>query len=68
MPKKIEPEVRDRALRLLETHGGGYPSMTAAAVAIAKQLRVGKETVRRWAVQAQIDRRVRHGVHLGAIG
>ncbi len=23
MPKKIEPEVRERALRLLETHGGG---------------------------------------------
>jgi transposase len=55
MPKKIDPEVRARALRLLETHGGEYPSMTAAAEAIAKQVGVGQETVRRWAVQAQID-------------
>ena len=62
MPKKIEPEVRERALRLLETHGGEYPSLTAAAVAIAKQLGVGKETVRRWAVQAQIDGGARPGV------
>lgn len=55
MPKKIEPEVRERALRLWETHGGEYSSLTAAAEAIAKQVGVGKETVRRWAVQAQID-------------
>lgn len=62
MPKKIEPEVRERALRLLETHGGEYPSLTAAAEAIAKQVGVGKETVRRWAVQAQIDGGTRAGV------
>jgi transposase-like protein len=62
MPKKIEPEVRDRALRLLQTHAGEYSSLTAAAVAIAKQLGVGKETVRRWAVQAQIDGGARPGV------
>ena len=55
VPKKIEPEVRERALRLLQTHGGEYSSLTAAAEAIAKQVGVGKETVRRWAVQAQID-------------
>jgi transposase len=61
MPKKIEPEVRERALRLLQTHGEEYPSLTAAAEAIAKQLGVGKETVRRWAVQAQIDGGTRPG-------
>lgn len=55
MPKKIDPEVRARALRLMETHGQEYASMTAAAAAIAKQVGVGSETVRRWAVQAQID-------------
>ena len=35
MPKKIDPEVRSRALRLLEAHGGEYTSLTAAAEAIA---------------------------------
>ena len=44
MPKKIDPEVRERALRLLQTHGGEYASLTAAAEAIAKQVGVGKET------------------------
>jgi transposase len=62
MPKKIEPEVRERALRLLQTHGGEYSSLTAAAEAVAKQVGVGKETVRRWAVQAQIDGGARPGV------
>ena len=30
MPKKMEPEVRERVLRLLATHAGEYPSLTAA--------------------------------------
>ncbi len=61
MPKKIDPEVRSRALRLLETHGAEYSSLTAASEAIAKQVGVGQETVRRWAVQAQVDTGARAG-------
>lgn len=41
MPKKIEPEVRERPLRLLPTHGAEYSSLTAADEAIAKQVGVG---------------------------
>lgn len=55
MPKKIDPEVRSRALRLLETYGAEYASLTAAAEAIARRVGVGQETVRRWALQAQVD-------------
>ncbi len=62
MPKKIDPEVRERALRLLDTHSGEYASLTAASAAIAKQVGVGQETVRRWAVQAEIDAGGRPGV------
>ena len=62
MPKKMEPEVRERVLRLLATHAGEYPSLTAACEAVAKQVGVGRETVRRWAVQAQIDGGARPGV------
>jgi len=61
MPKKIDPEVRARALRLLQTHGQEYPSLTAASAAIAKQVGVGSETVRRWAVQAEVDAGARPG-------
>ena len=61
MPKKIDSEVRSRALRLLESHGQEYPSRTAAATAIAKRVGVGAETVRRWAVQAEVDAGARPG-------
>ena len=62
MPKKIDPEVKARGLRLMEQHAQEYPSLTAAAEAVAKKLGVGKETVRRWAVQAQVDTGQRAGV------
>ena len=55
MPKKIDPAVRERAVRLVREHRAQYPSLTAAATAVARQERLGKETVRRWAVQAEID-------------
>lgn len=55
MPKKIDPKLRARALRLVSEHLGEYPSLTAASAAVAKQLGVGKESVRRWVVQEQVD-------------
>jgi transposase-like protein len=62
MPKKIDPEVQARAVRLVNDHLGEYPSLTAASAAVAKQVGVGRETVRRWVVQAQIDGGRRGGV------
>ncbi len=61
MPKKIDPAVKERALRLVREYRGQYPSLTAACAAVARQERVGAETVRRWAVQAEIDDRARPG-------
>ena len=48
-------------MRLVTDHVGEYPSLTAAAAAVAKQLGVGKESVRRWVIQAQVDGGHRHG-------
>ena len=62
MPKKIDPELRARAVRLVTEHQQEYPSLTAAATAVARQLGLGKETVRRWVVQAQVDAGTREGV------
>ncbi len=42
-------------MRLVREHRSEYPSLTAAAAAVARQERLGKETVRRWALQAEID-------------
>ena len=55
MPKKISPEVQARAVRLVREHQADYPSITAASRAVAKQLGLGRETVRRWVVQADVD-------------
>ncbi len=61
MPKKIDEELKARAVRLISDHVGEYPSLTAASAAVAKQLGVGKESVRRWVVQAQVDGGQRQG-------
>jgi transposase-like protein len=62
MPKKIDPELRARAVRLVSEHRQEYPSLTAASHAVARQLGVGKESVRRWVLQAQVDAGQRPGV------
>jgi len=61
MPKKIDPELKARAVRLVSDHLGEYPSLTAASAAVARQLGVGKESVRRWVVQSQVDDGQRQG-------
>lgn len=61
MPKKISPEVKARAVRMVVEHQQDYPSVTAAAAAVAKQLGLGRETVRRWVVDAEIDAGTRSG-------
>ena len=55
MPKKIDPEVKERCVRQVLEHQAEYPSLTAAAEVVARREGLGKETVRRWVVQA--DRR-----------
>jgi transposase-like protein len=61
MPKKIDPKVKERCVRQVLEHLPEYPSLTAAAESIARREGLGKETVRRWAVQAQIDGGQRQG-------
>ena len=62
MPKRIDAKVKERCVRLVLDHLTEYPSLTAAAEAVARREGVGKESVRRWVVQAQVDGGQRHGV------
>jgi transposase len=62
MPKKIGPELRARAVRLVMDHRGDYPTTTAAVLAVSKQVGVGKESLRRWVAQAEVDAGQRPGV------
>ena len=61
MPKKIDDELKVRAVRLVNDHQGEYSSLTAAAAVVAKQFGVGKESVRRWVIQSQVDGHQRQG-------
>ena len=54
MPKKITEELRARAVRWFWSTAG-LSVATAAAQAVARQLGVGRDTVRRWVVDAEID-------------
>lgn len=62
MPKKIDAAVKARALRMIAEHQQDYPSDTALADAVAKKVGVGRETARRWLVQADVDAGARPGV------
>src|SRR4051812_17339134 len=61
MPKKIDPKVKERCVRQVLEHLPEYSSVTAAAEVVARREGLGKETVRRWAVQARIDGGQRQG-------
>ena len=62
MPKRIDPELRARAVRLVSEHREQYSTETAAVVAVARQLGVSRESVRRWLTQARIDAGDRPGL------
>ncbi|MFP5576915.1 MAG: hypothetical protein ACLGIZ_01610 [Acidimicrobiia bacterium] len=61
MPKKIDARVKERCVRQVLDHLQEYPSLTVAAEAVARREGVGKESVRRWVVQAHIDGGQRQG-------
>ena len=61
MPKKIDEQLKARAVRLVTEHQQEYPTQTAACEAVARQVGVGKESVRRWVRQAEIDTGDRQG-------
>lgn len=67
MPKVIDPELKARAVRLVLEHRGEYPTTTAAVLAVARQVGVGKESLRRWVAQADIDAGNRAGVASGEV-
>ncbi len=61
MPKKIDPAVKERAVRLVREHRSEYPSNAQAVAAVARQESVGAESLRRWVIQADIDAGERDG-------
>lgn len=62
MPKKIDPQLRARCVRLVREHLQEYPAPTAAVTAVARQEGVSPESARRWLAQAEVDDGTRPGI------
>jgi transposase len=62
VPRKIDHEVRSRAVRLVSQHRTEYSSERAIHVQVAESLGVSRESVRRWVQQHEVDTGVVAGV------
>ena len=60
--KKFSPEVRERAVSLVQEHRGEYPSLWAAVESIAPKIGCVPQTLLDWVKRQEIDSGVREGV------
>ena len=58
---KFSPEVRERAVRMVQEHRGEYPSLWAAIESIAPKIGCVPQTLLDWVKQAEIDAGARPG-------
>jgi transposase len=60
--KKFSPEVRERAVRMVQEHRGEYPSLWAAIESIAPKIGCVSQTLLDWVKQSEVDAGSRAGV------
>src|SRR5690606_10035022 len=58
---KFSPEVRDRAVRMVQEHRGEYPSLWAAVESIAPKIGCVPQTLLEWVKRAEVDAGARPG-------
>ena len=59
---KFSPEVRERAVRMVQEHRGEYPSLWAAVESIAPKIGGVPQTLLGWVQRHEVDTGVRVGV------
>ena len=59
---KFSPEVRERAVRLVQEHRGEYPSLWAAIESIAPKIGCVPQTLNEWVRKHEVDSGTRAGV------
>ena len=59
---KFSPEVRERAVRMVQEHHGEYPSLWAAVESIAPKIGCSSKTLLEWVQRHEVDGGVRAGV------
>jgi len=52
---KFSPEVRERAVRMVQEHRGDYPSLWAAIESIAPKIGCVPQTLNEWVKQAEVN-------------
>ncbi len=58
---KYSPEVRERAVRMVQEHRGEYPSLWAAVESIAPKIGCVPQTLLDWVKRTEIDGGLRPG-------
>ena len=58
---KFSPEVRERAVRMVQEHRGEYPSLWAAVESIASKIGCVPQTLLEWVKRVEIDAGARPG-------
>ena len=61
MPKKFDPEVKDRAVRMVLDRVEEAGSVTKAVALVSPKVDVGRETLRRWVSQHRVDAGLKDG-------
>jgi transposase len=59
---KFSPEVRERAVRMVQEHRGEYPSLWLAVESIAPKIGCVPQTLLTWVKRVEIDSGVREGL------
>ena len=60
--KTFSPEVRERAVRLVQEHRADYPSLWLAVESIAPKIGCSSQTLLNWIKRHEIDTGAREGV------
>ena len=59
---RFSPEVRERAVRMVQEHRGEYPSLWACIESIAPKIGCVPQTLHEWVKQQEIDSGARDGL------
>ncbi len=59
---KFSPEMRERAVRMVQEHRGEYPSLWAAVESIAPKIGCVPQTLLEWVKRHEVDTGSRDGV------
>ena len=59
---KFSPEVRERAVRMVQEHRGQYPSLWAAVESMAPKIGCNPSTLLDWVKRDEVDNGKRDGV------